>query len=123
MGPVKVTPMKLRSGPKEQSPASPLLWLWSGGGWLPVLLRRGGRARGGSCADAGHIRAQAGRAHALHVHQVPVASTGTCTVTAAITAASCVPSQAPPQAWAHLRIFQYVVNAPALGPEVPGPPL
>ena len=40
MGPVKVTPIKFKSGPNEQSPSSPLLWLWSGGVWVPVVLRQ-----------------------------------------------------------------------------------
>lgn len=57
MGPVKVTPTKFRSGPKEQSPASPLLWLWSGGPWVPVLLRQ----RGGSAVCVCHAAARGTR--------------------------------------------------------------
>ena len=51
MGPVKVTPMKLRSGPKLQSPALPSLWLWSGGRCRPVELHGGESRQWARCEE------------------------------------------------------------------------
>lgn len=115
MGPVKVTPIMFRSGPKEQSPASPLLWLWSGGPWVPVLLRQRGGGGGRS-----YLRFACCR---LAFRQIPPwAAQLTCA------AFHCTVRRPPPSAQVprrptHLRMFQYVVNAPALGPDASGPPL